>query len=250
MRFLIIGDVHGGYAPFKRAVDFACENDLHLISVGDLIDNGPDGAKVVSEMLKLLDQGKASVIKGNHEHKIIRYLNGANVILGPPNMVTIDQFKTDKAFEVDFRRMVEDYCENFIKISENIFVTHAGMHPDFWEAEASNKTYTRKMTDEMMFGQADYSKTFEHGGQTYPARTYRWRHSVPSGITLIVGHDPAPLTEKPDFDNFQLKPLDFTNGQGGRVIWLDCGAGKGGTLFGTVVNKDTPIDVEFIDFGK
>ena len=53
MEFLIIGDVHGGYAPFKRAVDFARENDLHLISVGDLIDNGPDGDLVVSNMLSL-----------------------------------------------------------------------------------------------------------------------------------------------------------------------------------------------------
>ena len=93
MEFLIIGDVHGGYAPFKRAVDFARENDLHLISVGDLIDNGPDGDLVVSNMLSLLDKGYASVVKGNHEHKIIRYLNGANVILGPPNMVTTEQFK-------------------------------------------------------------------------------------------------------------------------------------------------------------
>jgi protein phosphatase len=250
MEFLIIGDVHGGYTPFKRAIDFARENDLHLISVGDLIDNGPDGDLVVSNMLSLLDKGYASVVKGNHEHKIIRYLNGANVILGPPNMVTTEQFKTNKTFEADFRRMVDDYAQNFIKLEDDIFVTHAGMHPDFWKAEASNTEFTRRMTDEMMFGQANYKITYKHAGQTYPARTYEWRHSVPSGVTLFVGHDPAPLTEKPDFDNFQPKPLDFTNEQGGRVIWLDCGAGKGGDLFGAVVNSATKEKVDFINFGK
>ena len=98
MEFLIIGDVHGGYAPFKRAIDFARENDLHLISVGDLIDNGPDGALVVSNMLSLLDKGYASVVKGNHEHKIIRYLNGANVILGQ----RFDMWWSERAGECGF----------------------------------------------------------------------------------------------------------------------------------------------------
>jgi len=186
------------------------------------------------------------MIKGNHEHKIIRALNGANVILGPPNMVTLDQMKTDTKFVTDFKRMVSQYCKEYIKINDKLYITHGGMHQDFWEAEKTGKL-TRKMTDNMMFGQADYKRTFHHKGQEYPARTYEWRHAVPKDITLIVGHDPAPLNEKPDFDNFQLKPFDFTNDQGGRVIWLDCGAGKGGKLFGAIVNSATEIE-QIVDF--
>jgi protein phosphatase len=197
-------------------------------------------------MLELLDNGKASMIKGNHEHKIIRALNGANVILGPPNMVTLNQMKTDTKFVTDFKRMVSQYCKEYIKINDKLYITHGGMHQDFWKAEKTGKL-TRKMTDNMMFGQADYKRTFHHKGQEYPARTYEWIHAVPKDITLIVGHDPAPLNEKPDFDNFQLKPFDFTNDQGGRVIWLDCGAGKGGKLFGAIVNSATEIE-QIVDF--
>ena len=69
--YLIIGDVHADFGPFQKAVQYAQENDLHLISVGDLIDGGPDGAKCCEVMLDLLKQGKASMVKGNHEHKII-----------------------------------------------------------------------------------------------------------------------------------------------------------------------------------
>jgi protein phosphatase len=246
MAYLVIGDVHADYGPFSRTIDYAKEHDLHLICVGDLIDNGNDGAKCVDTMLKLLDDGKASIIKGNHEHKIIRALNGANVVLGPPNMVTLDQMKTDVKFVTDFKRMVTQYCQNYIKIQDKLYITHGGMHQDFWEAEKTGEL-TRIMTDNMMFGQADYKKTFRHKGQDYPARTYEWRHAVPKDITLIVGHDPAPLTEVPDFDNFQAEPLDFTNDNGGRVIWLDCGAGKGGKLFGAVVNSATEIE-EMVDF--
>ena len=246
MKYLIIGDVHADFIPFKRAIDFARENDLHLISVGDIVDGGTDGAICVSEMLKLLEEGKGSVVKGNHEHKIIRKLN-ANVILGPPNMITLEQMETDKLFEHEFRVMVEEYCQNYIKISDTLYITHGGMHQDFWQAEQSGEV-TKKMTDNMMFGQADYKKTFHHKGQNYPARTYDWRYSVPKGITLIVGHDPAPLSEKPDFDTFQLEPTVYTNDMGGTVVWTDCGAGKGGSLFGLVVNSSTDEIEDTINF--
>ena len=245
-KYLIIGDVHADYQPFERAINYATEHNLHLICVGDLIDNGTEGAKCVKVMLEMLDSGVASMIKGNHEHKIIRALNGANVVLGPPNMITLEQMKTDTKFVTDFKRMVAQYCQNYIKIQDKLYITHGGMHQDFWQAEKSGEL-TRKMTDNMMFGQADYKRTFHHKGQDYPARTYEWRHAVPKDITLIVGHDPAPLSEKPDFDNFQAEPLDFTNDKGGRVIWLDCGAGKGGKLFGAVVNSATEIE-EMVDF--
>ena len=247
MKYLIIGDVHADFIPFKRAIDFARENDLHLISVGDIVDGGTDGAICVSEMLKLLEEGKGSVVKGNHEHKIIRKLNGANVILGPPNMITLEQMETDKLFEHEFRVMVEEYCQNYIKISDTLYITHGGMHQDFWQAEQSGEV-TKKMTDNMMFGQADYKKTFHHKGQNYPARTYDWRYSVPKGITLIVGHDPAPLSEKPDFDTFQPEPTVYTNDMGGTVVWTDCGAGKGGSLFGLVVNSSTDEIEDTINF--
>jgi len=247
MKYLIIGDVHADFIPFKRAIDYARENDLHLVSVGDIVDGGTDGAICVNGMLKLLEEGKGSVVKGNHEHKIIRALNGANVILGPPNMITLEQMETDKTFEQEFRVMVEDYCQNYIKLSDTLYITHGGMHQDFWQAEQSGEL-TKKMTDNMMFGQADYKKTFQHKGQNYPARTYDWRHSVPKDITLIVGHDPAPLSEKPDFDTFQPEPTVYTNDMGGTVIWTDCGAGKGGSLFGLVVNSSTDEIEDTINF--
>lgn len=247
MTHLIIGDVHADFVPLKRAIDFAHKNDLHLISVGDIVDGKEDGAKCVSELLKLLKTGKASIVKGNHEHKIIRALDGANVILGPPNIKTLNEMESDKQFALDFRVMVEDHCETYIKLNETFYITHGGMHQDFWQAEKSGKI-TRKMTDNMMFGQADYKRTFHHNGQDYPARTYEWRHAIPKDITLVVGHDPAPLTEKPDFDNFQQDPFVYTNEQGGTTVWLDCGAGKGGSLFGIVVNSSTNEIEDTINF--
>ena len=247
MKYLVIGDVHAEYIPFKRAINFARSNDLHLVSVGDIVDGGPDGAICVNEMLKLLDEKKASIVKGNHEHKIIRKLNGANVLLGPPNMITLEQMETDKLFEYEFRQMVENYCQTYIKLNDRLYITHGGMHQDFWEAEKTGEI-TRRMFDDMMFGQADYKKTYHHKGQDYPYRTYDWKDSVPSEVTLIVGHDPAPLTGEPNFDVFQPEPTVYVNEQGGKTVWVDCGAGKGGNLFGLVVNSSTNEIEDTINF--
>ena len=155
--------------------------------------------------------------------------------------------ENDSQFKADFRHMVEDHCQQYIKLNENIYITHGGMHKDFWEAEKTD-TISKKMFNTMMFGEADYKKTYRHNDQDYPYRTYNWKDSVPGHVTLIVGHDPAPLEGQPDFDNFQVQPTVHTNDIGGTVIWTDCGAGKGGDLFGMVVNSTSSEIEEYINF--
>lgn len=246
---LVIGDIHAEFEPFQRAVEYAISNDLHLISLGDLVDGGTEGDKVCSLMLKLLKDGTASVIKGNHEHKLFRYLNGANVILGPPNQATVDEWNSGKSqFCKDFYNICNQYAKNYIRIDRHNICTHGGMHPTFWETEYVAGDFNRKQTDTMMFGQANYSQQFEHKGQTYPMRTYDWTNDVPSHTRLFVGHDPAPLKSVPVFDVFQEEPLVHVNTNGGEVIFMDCGAGKGGKLFGAVVNSTDNKIQEFINF--
>ena len=133
MRYLIIGDVHGIYAPFKRAVDYALDNDLHIISVGDLIDNGPEGYKVVKEFNSLVKDGKATMIWGNHEFKIHRWILGNPVQLGPPNLVTTDEMETNQDFVEVFVELMQT-AEDYIKLGDSIYITHAGMNPDYWNS--------------------------------------------------------------------------------------------------------------------
>lgn len=252
MKYLILGDVHADYSPFARAVDFCESNDYHLISVGDLIDNGPDGDKVVSTMLELVQSGKATLVKGNHEHKIIRYLAGNDVILGPPNMVTIDQFNAPGGdiFKNQFEDLIKNYAQDYVRLDQHNYIAHAGMDPKFWEADYQGEEITKKMVNTMLFGQADYALQYEYRGQTYPHRIYDWVDCVPTGKRLFVGHDPAPLVQKPAFDNFQHEPEVHVNDNGGEVIFLDCGAGKGGNLFGAVLNIDTNIVEDIVNFSN
>lgn len=247
MRYLIIGDVHGVYAPFKRAVDFAMDKDIHIISVGDLVDNGPDGYKIVKEMNDLVKQGKASMIWGNHEYKIHRWILGNPVQLGPPNLVTTDEMETNQDFVEVFVELMQS-AEDFIRLGKSIYITHAGMNPEYWTSITD--VLTKKDKKYMKFGNTDPSKgEYPYRGQVYPYREYSWTEQVPAGVSLFVGHDPRPMIGVPDFDNFQDTPHVEKSNKGGRTIFLDCGAGKGGNLFGALVNKDTPEEVEYINFG-
>ena len=48
--------------------------------------------------------------------------------------------------------------------------------------------------------------------------------------------------------NFQEQPTTYDSDYGGTTTFLDCGAGKGGKLFGAIVNTDTNIVEEYLDF--
>ena len=53
-----------------------------------------------------------------------------------------------------------------------------------------------------------------------PIRTYAWVDRIPSGLTVLVEHDTRQMHE----------PLVIDNADGGRTVFLDTGAAKGGRL--------------------
>jgi serine/threonine protein phosphatase 1 len=72
-RSFIIGDIHGNYKPMmelfhKVSLDY--NNDL-LISLGDLVDRGPEPVRVVDELMKIRH---FIFILGNHDYWFREYL--------------------------------------------------------------------------------------------------------------------------------------------------------------------------------
>jgi putative phosphoesterase len=65
----IVADLHGDSAGFLRAVQiFVRERVGHIICAGDIVDRGADADRI-TQILKHL---RATCVKGNHEHTIIR----------------------------------------------------------------------------------------------------------------------------------------------------------------------------------
>lgn len=240
--FLVLGDVHAVYPPFERAVDYAVANDLTLIAVGDLVDNGNEGDMVVDAMLELIYAQQAHAIWGNHEWKVRRWLADNTTPVGWPSKVTISQFHDDRQYQQAFLELC-NRLHDFISFNVNgrsYFVAHAGFHPSFWEGELNDEVLSTFRN-----GMADYSKQYEWKGQVYPLRVYDWTEFVPEDITVFVGHDPTPLRPEPIWDQFQGRPTIVNNNQNGSTVFLDCGSGKGGDLWGAVIRKSA-VDISTV----
>lgn len=65
----LVADIHGDLAGLKRALAiFARERVGHLICAGDIVDRGADADAIVP----ILERLRATCVKGNHEHTVLR----------------------------------------------------------------------------------------------------------------------------------------------------------------------------------
>ncbi|MFH1215955.1 MAG: metallophosphoesterase family protein [Pseudomonadota bacterium] len=81
-RTFVIGDIHGCYDALLELF-YKISPDMHedrIIFLGDYIDRGPDSKKVVSFVIRLMDQAPGRVIPllGNHEQIFLASLTGEN----------------------------------------------------------------------------------------------------------------------------------------------------------------------------
>lgn len=81
-RTFVIGDIHGCYNALLELF-YKISPDLEedkIIFLGDYIDRGPDSKKVVSFVIRLMDQAPGRVIPlmGNHEQVFLASLAGEN----------------------------------------------------------------------------------------------------------------------------------------------------------------------------
>ena len=74
-RTIIIGDVHGMRAELEALLakaDIAADD--HVVSVGDLLDKGPDSVGAVRVMRELREAGiRVTLVRGNHEERHERF---------------------------------------------------------------------------------------------------------------------------------------------------------------------------------
>ena len=75
VRKIIVGDIHGCLEEFEDLLTLIkLQSTDHLFLIGDLIDRGPDSAGVVKKCAQLPQICSVTLILGNHEEKLLRYL--------------------------------------------------------------------------------------------------------------------------------------------------------------------------------
>lgn len=226
----VIGDSHGMKEDLKAVIDDCHSRNSFLISLGDIVDYGYDSVSCIEMMHDVVMNNRGLLVIGNHEHKLRRYFN--QVMKGSVTLqisgglaVTVNQLSGLSHDE--YSELVRKFFELmdaslYYYILGDYLLVHGSATPKMWDIYGEE--LPRKEESRALFGQVDPVNRFNEDG--YPNRIYGWVDQIPSGKTVIVGHD-IRSTEK---------HLAQVGANGGTAIFLDTGCGKGGKLSTYVID--------------
>jgi len=209
-RDFLLGDLHAMYSDFERALDARGFNPAadRVISVGDLIDRGPDSPAC----LKLLEEPWFHAVRGNHEQLMLDALDGD----GDPLLWTING--GDWAREADLEGELANAlararslpCALTLETGEGdaIGIVHAEYPRDDW-AEVEAAAAEPEERQAMIWGRSVIS-----AGK---------RRQIANVLLTVHGHTPTQ------------EPVRL-----GNQLFIDTGAIYGGTL--TLLTVEEALD--------
>jgi 3',5'-cyclic AMP phosphodiesterase CpdA len=208
----VVGDVHGDAVGFRYA---AAAADRFIVQLGDLADHGPDSPGVLRLMFDLIDQGRGLFLLGNHDLKLARLLAGQ--ALREDKVVQATAAQLDDALRARVQQEVSR-APAWIRHHTALFV-HGGFHTDMLggPSPAHGLDRPRGAMARALYGEP----TGRMQPDGFPERSLRWVDRIPPGLTVYCGHDRRSTDGR---------PYVRTGAFGGKAVFLDTGAGKGGHL--------------------
>jgi serine/threonine protein phosphatase 1 len=143
--FFVIGDVHGCFYSFLKLLECWKPKQEKLIQLGDLIDSGNHSSRVLrlATHLNITFQQDVFFLRGNHEHMMIKYLQGDdqenNWIEKGGGKKTLQEFERrgiDPKIYLDWLKELPLIWSNGL-----IQISHAGIAedaPDPYDSDAPN----------------------------------------------------------------------------------------------------------------
>ncbi len=196
--FDIIGDVHGcalelhellsklGYlispAPEAHSWTVRHPENRRVIFVGDLVDRGPDSPGVLRLVMGMVQDGVALCVPGNHDAKLVRYLDGKNVKLQHGLESTAEQMAGElPEFRAQVRKFLDGLISHYVLDGGKLVVAHAGLK------EAFQGRTSGGVREFCLFGEST-GETDEFG---LPIR-YNWAADYRGKAAVVYGHTPTP----------------------------------------------------------
>jgi len=220
-RTIVIGDIHGCLDELKlllKEIAFSKERD-RLISVGDLVDRGPDSPGVI----RYLISQNAECVQGNHDTKLLRYAkhverakhnkNYRNPMLKSEEREAIVAAMTDK--ELNWLSNLPYY----IRLPEfNAVVVHAGVLSGRPIEQQTKEVLT--MVRYVEPNPPHRMLSLVMPGFNRPENSVYWPSLYYGSENIIFGHNVMDLTN----------PTIFDCPGGAKAFGIDTGACFGGRL--------------------
>jgi 3',5'-cyclic AMP phosphodiesterase CpdA len=218
----VVGDTHGDARGFAAALAGAEAAGLFVIQLGDLTDHGPDNPAVLRAMFAAMDAGRGLFMLGNHDHKLRRALLGQSVRIERDGLGrTLEQIAAAPDGATLKARAIEEIgrAPAWLPLGR-LFCVHAAFHDGMLQHAPppdAGQTPPEGLVGRAIFGQV----TGRRGADGFPVRLTAWVDRIPAWLTVLVGHDNRSRDGR---------PVIMVGERGGRAIFLDTGAGKGGAL--------------------
>ncbi len=232
-----ISDVHGHLQIFNSLLDqLNLDSNDHLIIIGDFINKGPESLKTLRRMIDLSSRPNTTILKGNHEYFICRYLFGGESDL---NYYTNDEF-LNFIINWPFDSILKDFCKDqgLSLDSFKDFESLRAMVFEHYESEANfiNNLPILAHLDDMVFVHGGYDPTYHldiDEGKFLKFDDFN-RLSGVQEKTVVVGHWPTSNLRKKRNTN---QPLFNTEKN---IISIDGGLGvkTSGELNALIIEKE------------
>ncbi len=197
--FDIIGDVHGCIDELRTLLsDMGYKVDGNqvipperrkAIFLGDLVDRGPGIADVLKLVMGMVKAGSALCVPGNHDIKLLKKLNGANVQIKHGLAGTLEQLEGESPeFIEEVKAFIDGLVSHYVLDDGKLVVAHAGMK------ESLQGRGSGKVREFALYGETS-GETDEYG---LPVR-YDWAADYRGRALVVYGH--TPQSEAQLFNN-------------------------------------------------
>ncbi len=146
--FDIVGDVHGCAAELLRLLRrlgyrrpsprraFRHPAGRRAVFVGDLVDRGPEVVRAARTVMRMVAEGSALSVPGNHEETILRCLQNGSRQESAGTMKTLRQINAlpgaaRRRFIAEFRSFVAALPPHLVLDQGRLAVAHAGIRPEY-----------------------------------------------------------------------------------------------------------------------
>jgi protein phosphatase len=200
--FDIVGDVHGCHDELEELLDrlgYLPDGEAgrrhpagrRVIFLGDLVDRGPRVVETVQLVRRTVAAGQAFCVPGNHDEKLLRYLNGRQVRISHGLGESIAQIEALPPAEradwiAGYKRFLHDLVSHLVLDGGRLVVAHAGMK-ETYQGRSSARVRAFALYGETT-GESD---EFGLPVRLNWAADYRGRAAVVYGHTPVL--DPAWL---------------------------------------------------------
>lgn len=138
--FDIVGDIHGCYDELVELLE-TLGYDLRdpkavvhpagrrVVFLGDLCDRGPKSPEVLRLVMGMVQAKTALCVPGNHDVKLLKYLQGKNVKLTHGLERTVEQLNAWRDSELfrDLPRFLDSLISHYVLDGGKLVVAHAGI---------------------------------------------------------------------------------------------------------------------------